>query len=168
MQSLTAGEGSRMHITILLHPLFKSTELYDCGMHSHGTCIVVAEKCGTLRLVWTVTNESMTFSWYHQSTASWPHLTSSLRFCQRPQGLSSRMSNSSSLSSSSSVAVAAGGWMEAAGKETDAALSTCWILLDVFTAGSSSDLLLPSVPGAPVACASNIMTQLVCLPAFLP
>lgn len=32
-------------------------------------------------------------------------LTSSLRFCQRPQGLSSRISDSSSLSSSSSVGV---------------------------------------------------------------
>ncbi|KAG7222713.1 hypothetical protein INR49_026322 [Caranx melampygus] len=40
------------------------------------------------------------------------HPTSSLRFCQRPHGLSSKISDSSSLSSSSSsVAAVAGGWV---------------------------------------------------------
>lgn len=77
--------------------------------------------------------------------------TSSLRFCQRPQGLSSRISDSSSLSSSSSsVAGGAGCVTVDTGGDTD---ETAWPVggeavdsdfVSIVDAGAGAALCFPS------------------------
>ena len=71
------------------------------------------------------------------------HLTSSLRFCQRPQGLSSRISDSSSLSSSSSsVGVVAGG--PVTGGHTDAGPWPLGVTVSALASGTWRGLPSPS------------------------
>lgn len=78
--------------------------------------------------------------------------TSSLRFCQRPHGLSSSISDSSSLSSSSSsVAAVAGGWVTMdTGGDTD---DTPW---PVDAAAMDSDFPSWTVSGACLLSPSDI------------
>lgn len=81
-----------------------------------------------------------------------PLPTSSLRFCQRPQGLSSKISDSSSLSSSSSsVAAVAGGWVTMdTGGDTD---DTPW---PVGAAAADSGFTSWTVSGACLLSPSDI------------
>lgn len=90
------------------------------------------------------------------SLPQWSTLTSSLRFCQRPQGLSSRIYDSSSLSSSSSVAEIVLGWTEDTDGDTEGPLCTWWVVLDMFPDVSSG---FPSVQGVPLSSDSDIITH---------